>query len=211
MPVNQRQRRETICWNAFSFLRSVFACFSRFRLFSFTRLKSDEEIRFTFIITIRYHRFKKIVRAIRPFVRSFEQRSSKENSPNELGDVPRKNYAHVPPSNLKTYAIPLFPLPSSPSSSSRRKEERKERRKEKNKSEEKEGKQDGKSRNVNCVSFKSLVQLKCLWTTCSNRKLKRSPPSSRDPLIRGMAVNPDRIPDFWLSGNLENAACTMNI
>lgn len=50
-----------------------FACFSRFRLFSFTRSKSDEEIRFTFIITIRYHRFKKIVRAIRPFVRSFER------------------------------------------------------------------------------------------------------------------------------------------
>lgn len=56
----------------------------------FTRSKSDEEIGFTFIITIRYHRFKKIVRAIRPFVRSFEQRSSKENSPNELGDVPVK-------------------------------------------------------------------------------------------------------------------------
>lgn len=36
-------------------------------------------------------------------------------------------------------------------------------------------------------------------------------PSSRDPLIRGMAVNPDRIPDFWLPGHLENPASTMNI
>lgn len=59
--------------------------------------------RLTFIITIRYHRFKKNGTSD-SFVRAS---SSKENSSNELGDVPRKNYAHVPPSNLKTDAIPL--------------------------------------------------------------------------------------------------------
>lgn len=52
-----------------------FSIFTSPPLFSFTRSKSDEEIRFTFIITIRYHRFKKIVRAIRPFVRSFVRAS----------------------------------------------------------------------------------------------------------------------------------------
>lgn len=76
---------------------------------SIFRSKSDEEIRGQASATFDFYNHDSLPSIWKngtsdSFVRAS---SSKENSSNELGDVPRKNYAHVPPSNLKTDAIPL--------------------------------------------------------------------------------------------------------
>lgn len=112
---------------------------------SIFRSKSDEEIRGQASATFDFYNHDSLPSIWKngtsdSFVRAS---SSKENSSNELGDVPRKNYAHVPPSNLKTDAIPLPSLSLLVEERiAPRNEERKEGRKKgkKNKSKGKGGK-----------------------------------------------------------------------